>query len=326
MSKQIGLPTIVIFVIVALLGLPLINAETIPSGAVITGTDPAGGLVGYWSDSRATAHAFLYRGGSLTEISVPGSSSTFLYGLRGPAMVGIYRMGLQSHGFMLQRGLVTDIDFPDALATFPCSILSTGEVIGFYQDSTLKYQAFLWRGGRFLLSFDAALLDNFAHATTIINFDDRPGFNCFASGGCSQGEPIPDPFVINTQYQNRGVVFNSTGGGVAILNGDNPVSKPNVATPTTTGPAISYTDPVFATFMVGTNSAVVDSVTITLTNSSSKSTLRAFDVNGKLLTSTSGGRSAILTVTAPGLIHSVELSGGPEAFDNFSFTGLLIGP
>ena len=161
-----------------------------------------------------------------------------------------------------------------------------------------------------------------ARAQVTINFDDRPGL----TGSFEEGRPVPPQFVIDDEYAALGVRFTSAGGGVALCAGSNPVSPPNTVTATGPGPVISYSHPVFATFHFGDTPGVVDRVSLTFTSSTQPSALDAFDVNGALLGSATGGASATLTLTFEDRIHRVQVRQGPMAFDNFTFAGLQAVP
>jgi hypothetical protein len=154
--------------------------------------------------------------------------------------------------------------------------------------------------------------------TVIIDFDDSPG----SAGPFSEGTPVLDQYLIDDEYAALGVRFDSGGGGLSLSAPSNPVSAPNTVGATQPGPALSYTMPVEATFELLGGAAIVDSVSLTLTNSSASSSLEAYDLNGLLLGGDVGAASAVLTVDFPGLIHRVVLRQGPMAFDDFSFTNL----
>jgi len=156
----------------------------------------------------------------------------------------------------------------------------------------------------------------------VINFDDRPGL----MPPFSQGQPIPAANFVHSEYLPLGVVSNSDGGGIAIVAATNAVSHPNSADATEAGPVNSYRAPVSAEFFQAGTFAVTDSVSLTLTDSSSSSTLTAYDFGGVPLGAMSGGASAVLTVSSTGRIHSVVLSGGPFSFDNFTYNGLAVAP
>lgn len=159
------------------------------------------------------------------------------------------------------------------------------------------------------------LLSSIARAQVVINFDDRPGIP-------PPFGPITPEFLINNQYAALGVVFSSAGGGIVVTAPSNPVSPPNTVAATVPGPVIDYSGPVDATFQIDGVATTVDTVSLTFSNSSSPGRLEAYDENGGLLGSTSGGASAVLTITFPGLIHSVRIQQGPMAFDDFTFDGL----
>jgi hypothetical protein len=163
-----------------------------------------------------------------------------------------------------------------------------------------------------------------AHGQVVVNFDDRPGM----PPPFGEGTPIAPQFLINSQYSAMGVFFNSGGGGIALTEPANPVSPPNCVSATAPGPVLTYAANAFATatFSLGGNPAVVSTASLTLTGTSSTSLLQAFSFNGQLLGSVSGGASATLTVSFPGQIHSVRLSQGPFAFDDFTFSPPVVVP
>jgi hypothetical protein len=127
--------------------------------------------------------------------------------------------------------------------------------------------------------------------------------------------------LIDDEYADRGVRFDSAGRGLCRAAPSNPVSAPNVVTATSPGPVISYSDPVTATFSFGDRPAVVDYVQLTLTSGSS-ATLIALDITGAIVGTAAGGSSAILRVDAAGAIHKVIVEQGPMGFDDFLFDGL----
>jgi hypothetical protein len=160
------------------------------------------------------------------------------------------------------------------------------------------------------------------HALVTINFDDQPGM----TGSFEEGRPVPAQFLIDDEYAALGVRFTSAGGGIARSAPSNPVSPPNTVAATGPGPVLSYSHPVFATFRLGDTPAVVDRVSLALTNSSQPSALDAFDANGALLGTVTGGASATLTLTFDDQIHSIRIRQGPMAFDDFAFDGLQAVP
>jgi len=135
--------------------------------------------------------------------------------------------------------------------------------------------------------------------------------------------------IRNYEYLSRGVLFQSGGGGLLVSAPSNPVSSPNVVSGTEAGPAgriQSYQVPITAEFFINGLPGFVDFVSLDLTSSTSLSTLSAYDQNGALLVSDSGAGPDTLLVRFTGHIHSVALTGGPFAFDNFTFDGLVAVP
>ena len=160
---------------------------------------------------------------------------------------------------------------------------------------------------------------------TLINFDDRVG----RPPPYGQGDPAEPQYLIDDEYLSRGVLFQSGGGGLLVSAPSNPVSSPNVVSGTEAGPAgriQSYQVPITAEFFINGLPGFVDFVSLDLTSSTSLSTLSAYDQNGALLVSDSGAGPDTLLVRFTGHIHSVALTGGPFAFDNFTFDGLVAVP
>jgi hypothetical protein len=163
----------------------------------------------------------------------------------------------------------------------------------------------------------AALASIASAQQVVINFDGMQG--AVNLGG--PNTPVPAQFLVNTQFLAQGVRFDSGGGGIGIGSGSNSPSAPNVAVATAPGPVSNFTiQTVTATFECNGSPAVVDTVSITLTNSSSQSGLKAYGLAGNFLGATQGGASQTLTVTYPGQIHSVVITQGPMAFDDFTFS------
>jgi len=164
----------------------------------------------------------------------------------------------------------------------------------------------------------AMAFNNVGIGATVIGFDDRPG----ERPKSDVGDPVELSFLVNDEYASLGVFFDSGGGGIVVSAPSNPVSPPNSASATGPGPVTGIgLYPVFAWFSVGGIDALVDSVSVDLSNSSRTSTLSAFDLYGNFLDSDTGGQSAHLTVAAPGAIHEIRIT-GIMAFDNFTFDGL----
>lgn len=158
--------------------------------------------------------------------------------------------------------------------------------------------------------------------TVVIDFDGLPG----QPPPFFEGASVLPAFLIDDEYLALGVRFWSAGRGLALCAPSNPVSAPNTVTATKPGPLISYIEAAEASFWSGSTPAVVDSVSIRLTGSSSPSALDAYDCAGQLLGSAQGGGSQTLSVAFPGRIRRIEIRQGPMAFDDFTFSGLALAP
>ena len=149
----------------------------------------------------------------------------------------------------------------------------------------------------------------------VVDFDNLPAM----SPVFYEGRFVPPEFVVSDAFLPLGVLFDSAGGGIYVAAPSNPVSPPNSVGATREGPVITYREPVGASFWLD-GRAVVDFVSVTLTNSSRPSALEAYDIDGGFLGQDAG--EGTLTVSFPGQIHSVLIQQGPMAFDNFTFGGL----
>jgi len=165
-----------------------------------------------------------------------------------------------------------------------------------------------------------AFLPLSATAQTVIDFDDLPGL--VPASGFGPNTPAAADRMIDSEYFDLGVLFESGGGGLFRAAPTNPVSPPNCVTATKPGPVISYSVPARATFWFGDRPGVVDFVQVALTDTSFPSELEAYDFEGNLLGRATGGASAVLRVDAPGAIRSVLVQQGPMGFDDFTFDGL----
>jgi|SRR5713101_5547845 len=201
------------------------------------------------------------------------------------------------------------------------------------RPATLKLKPCIERSGfmkgalvRSTVTLMFALLSSLATAQTVINFDDIAGM----PPPYGEGIPVAPQYLVSDASLTLGVLFSSAGGGIVVAAAANCVSPPNCASATKISggaPVMSFSDPVYASFWSDAATAgVVDTVSITLTDTSSTSTLNAYNSVGGLLGSTTGGASATLTLTFPGQIHSVRIDQGPMAFDDFTFDGLAPAP
>ena len=89
--------------------------------------------------------------GTADQVLVPGSLLTVATGVNDAGnVVGIYLDGQgQEHGFLLQIGAYTTIDFPGAVATEANGINNHGDIVGDYTDSAGLVHGFTLMNGRF---------------------------------------------------------------------------------------------------------------------------------------------------------------------------------
>jgi hypothetical protein len=121
-----------------------------------SGIDNAGDVVGYYLDSKGSAHGFeRLADGKLIEINDPNATDeitagTFVNGISfdGSVIVGNYIDAKDvSHGFLLRAGKFTTYDVPKAAATV-VEFYNYGEFGGEYVSSTGAHFGFYVSGGK----------------------------------------------------------------------------------------------------------------------------------------------------------------------------------
>lgn len=123
------------------------------------------------------------------------------------------------------------------------------------------------------------MVKDLAASEVTIDFDGFLG----RMGAFTAGTPFGTDYLIDVEYAPLGVLFDSGGGGLLLAAPNNPVSRPNTVTATEAGPVISYTVPATAEFWMGDRPAAADFVQVTLTNTTSPSSMEAYDYFGNLL-------------------------------------------
>jgi probable HAF family extracellular repeat protein len=99
---------------------------TINAPLAVSGINNSGQIVGY-----NAGEGFLYSGGTLTPIDVPGSVQTRADGINDNGqIVGWYDNGVTSYGFEYSDGAFTTIAVPGAQYTFAEGINNLGQIGG----------------------------------------------------------------------------------------------------------------------------------------------------------------------------------------------------
>jgi probable HAF family extracellular repeat protein len=117
----------------------------------ITAINASGEIVGYYTDSSNTAHAFQDVGGTFTNIDYPSFGNGTAFDLNDAGdIVGFYGDASGNvHGFLLSGGVYSSFDYPGATTTEAAGINNLGEVVGAWIDSSNKNHGFTLIGGVF---------------------------------------------------------------------------------------------------------------------------------------------------------------------------------
>jgi Putative Ig domain/Cohesin domain len=113
-------------------------------------------VVGYYFDTKA--HGFRYDGSTYQTLDDPSATGdTYVYGVSGSNVVGVYGDSAGSHGFLYNGSTFTTLDDPDAAAgkTFAQGV-SGSTVVGYYQDSSGGHHGFVYDGTFHTLDAPAA--------------------------------------------------------------------------------------------------------------------------------------------------------------------------
>jgi probable HAF family extracellular repeat protein len=125
-------------------------------GAVATralGINARGEIVGSYTDAAGMTHGFRWRNGNVTTIAFPGANHTEAWGInpRGD-IVGRYRVAGDTRifGFLLRRGVYTDISVAGHLNTLPIKITPSGVIVGCFHDTNFlrDMRGYVQRGDR----------------------------------------------------------------------------------------------------------------------------------------------------------------------------------
>jgi probable HAF family extracellular repeat protein len=76
---------------------------------------------------------------------ISGTSMISTPGVAGQ-IVGWYTSARKTHGFLLRGSSYSSFDYPNAQATYPYAINNSGQIVGYYEDASGNYYAFLLGG------------------------------------------------------------------------------------------------------------------------------------------------------------------------------------
>lgn len=147
------------------------------TSSVVEGINDAGDTVGIFSDSTGT-HAFMQDHQGLHELSFPAGTATPLaINNRGDIVGSIRDATRHTHGFLLQDGVLTILDFPGAVLTIAEGINDHGEICGLFQPNGLSVHGFrLDSQGFTAIDHPGARGLGFTEAIGINNHGDISGF------------------------------------------------------------------------------------------------------------------------------------------------------
>jgi probable HAF family extracellular repeat protein len=112
----------------------------------------AGVIVGYYADSLGVIHGYELSGSKFTTLNVSfsGALGTASFGINNSGeIVGNWQDATTSHGFLLNGGVYTSLDYPGALFTVANAINNNGQIVGFYSDASGVYHGFSLSGGTY---------------------------------------------------------------------------------------------------------------------------------------------------------------------------------
>jgi probable HAF family extracellular repeat protein len=111
------------------------------------GVNNAGQVVGF-SYTTPNFHAFLYSGGTMTDLGTLGRDS-FAYGINDSGQVTgyAYDSGGGPHAFLYNNGTMTDLGTLGGCCSDAYAINSSGQVVGVSSTTFLTDHAFLYSGG-----------------------------------------------------------------------------------------------------------------------------------------------------------------------------------
>jgi probable HAF family extracellular repeat protein len=86
-----------------------------------------------------------------TTLDNPGSSYTIAWGINSTEVVGYYANAYRSNGFVYQEGSFTTLNEPSGISTILTGVNTSGEIIGFFDDTAYTEHGFLYAGGNYTI-------------------------------------------------------------------------------------------------------------------------------------------------------------------------------
>jgi len=134
-----------------------VNFKTIDyplaAGTELTGINDLNVMVGYYQDSGGNSHGFTVSGSTYTSIDVPGDVKpygTIVWDInKSGDIVGAYWDGTRAHGFLLSGGVYTTLDPPGSISTTATGINKSGQIVGWYADSSDVWHGWLLSSGTY---------------------------------------------------------------------------------------------------------------------------------------------------------------------------------
>ncbi len=125
----------------------------LPGATDAEGINNAGQIVGAFETGDGRVHGYLLSGGAFTTIDFPGALGTYAFGINKSGQVVGMALYVSPtffvHGFLFSGGTFTIIDPPGAVqipyqdTTAAMGINDSGQIVGFYKDSTFKDHGYL---------------------------------------------------------------------------------------------------------------------------------------------------------------------------------------
>src|SRR5437764_14931362 len=109
-----------------------------------------GDVVGFYTQSDATMHGFLFSQGAYSSIDFPGATLTGAMGINNNGqIVGFYSAGSFVQGFYFDGISYTTLQFPGATLSIANGINNFGDVVGYYKTTGIVRHGFEWSSGVF---------------------------------------------------------------------------------------------------------------------------------------------------------------------------------